>query len=189
MSGCSLISVVIRTAISEDAAFLPAIEASAAQSFRTIESLGWLADAELMSVGRHLQVIALGTCWVAVDATGQLQGFLSAEVFDNDLHIHELSVTQLMQGRGAGRQLLETVMNEARSRQLRAVTLTTFCDVPWNAPFYQRLGFRQEHSWCRIIVWQRLCVRSIVTVLRRAVVAPCRGKLPPEPAHRMECYL
>lgn len=146
MSNCSLISVVIRTAISEDAAFLPAIEASAAQSFRTIESLGWLADAELMSVGRHLQVIALGTCWVAVDATGQLQGFLSAEVFDDDLHIHELSVAQAMQGRGAGRQLLETVMNEARSRQLRGVTLTTFRDVPWNAPFYQRLGFRQEHS-------------------------------------------
>lgn len=34
-------------------------------------------------------------------------------------------------------------MSEACLRQLRAVTLTTFCDVPWNAPFYQWLGFQQ----------------------------------------------
>ncbi|WP_422449497.1 GNAT family N-acetyltransferase, partial [Thermoanaerobacterium sp. DL9XJH110] len=81
----------------------------AAQSFRAIESLSWLADAEVMSVERHLQLIALGTCWVAVDTAGQVQGFLSAQMFDDDLHIHELSVAQVMQGRGAGRQLLEAV--------------------------------------------------------------------------------
>lgn len=146
MSGCSRLPVVIRGATPDDAALLPAIEASAAQVFRAIESLGWLADAEVMSVERHRQLIAMGTCWVAVGAAGQVQGFISAQVFDDDLHIHELSVAQAMQGRGAGRQLLEAVMNEARSRRLRTVTLTTLCDVLWNAPFYQRLGFRQEHS-------------------------------------------
>ena len=30
----------------------------------------------------------------------------------------------------------------ARTRRLPAVTLTTFRHLPWNAPFYQRLGFR-----------------------------------------------
>jgi hypothetical protein len=35
-----------------------------------------------------------------------------------------------------------------RSR-LSAVTLTTFRDVPWNGPWYARLGFRElgEHEW------------------------------------------
>ena len=28
-------------------------------------------------------------------------------------------------------------------RRLDRVTLTTFEDLPWNAPFYQRLGFRK----------------------------------------------
>lgn len=146
MSGRSFKLATVRVATPHDAAFLPALERSAAQAFRAIESLSWLADAEVMSVERHLQLIALGTCWVAVDAAGQVQGFLSAQMFDDDLHIHELSVAQVMQGRGAGRQLLEAVMNEARSRRLRAVTLTTFCGVPWNGPFYQRLGFEQAHS-------------------------------------------
>ena len=31
----------------------------------------------------------------------------------------------------------------AVGRDLRAMTLTTFADVPWNAPYYRRLGFRE----------------------------------------------
>jgi hypothetical protein len=30
----------------------------------------------------------------------------------------------------------------AEQQGLDTVTLTTFSDVPWNAPYYQRLGFR-----------------------------------------------
>lgn len=30
----------------------------------------------------------------------------------------------------------------AYDHNLTALTLTTFTDVPWNAPYYQRLGFR-----------------------------------------------
>ncbi|EPT9379076.1 hypothetical protein ACVTO6_001298 [Proteus mirabilis] len=37
--------------------------------------------------------------------------------------------------------LIQTVKNEAKLQQFNAVTLTTFRDVPWNAPYYQRLGF------------------------------------------------
>ena len=32
-------------------------------------------------------------------------------------------------------------MRWARDTGLAAVTLTTFRDVPWNAPFYRRAGF------------------------------------------------
>lgn len=37
--------------------------------------------------------------------------------------------------------LLEQVIDGARQMAYPAVTLTTFRDVPWNAPFYTRLGF------------------------------------------------
>lgn len=37
--------------------------------------------------------------------------------------------------------LLEQVIEGAQQMRYPAVTLTTFRDVPWNAPFYTRLGF------------------------------------------------
>ncbi len=37
--------------------------------------------------------------------------------------------------------LLERVIESARQMGYPAVTLTTFREVPWNAPFYTRLGF------------------------------------------------
>ena len=43
---------------------------------------------------------------------------------------------------GIGRALLEKAIADARRRRLVALTLTTFRDVIWNAPFYQKLGFR-----------------------------------------------
>lgn len=132
----------IRLALPDDATLLPVIERSAAQAFRSIDELGWLADAPTMTVDRHRQLIALSTCWIAVDAQGQPQGFLSAERHGRDLHILELSVKQSAQGQGWGRKLVETAMEHARSNRLRCVTLTTFAQVPWNAPFYTRLGFR-----------------------------------------------
>ncbi|AVE04079.1 GNAT family N-acetyltransferase [Pseudomonas palleroniana] len=137
-------SAHIRLAHREDAPLLPAIERSAAQVFREIDGLGGLADSATLTVERHQQLIALSTCWVVVDANDQLQGFLSAEPQDGVLHIHEMSVAQAAQGQGWGRKLLETAKDYAQSNALRAVTLTTFKHVPWNAPFYTRLGFKPE---------------------------------------------
>jgi hypothetical protein len=44
--------------------------------------------------------------------------------------------------------MIQAVIDWARSNRFPAVTLTTFEHVPWNAPFYARLGFQQldEHS-------------------------------------------
>lgn len=138
-----LMPVLIRLATYDDAEWLPDIERCAAQAFRSIDGLGWLADAGVMPVERHRQMIALSTCWVAVDAEDRVQGFLSAEQYADDLHIHELAVKQSMQRHGVGRQLMAFAMDYGRTQRLHSVTLTTFKDVPWNAPFYQRLGFQQ----------------------------------------------
>ncbi|MHC8319044.1 GNAT family N-acetyltransferase [Pseudomonas sp. LB3P31] len=137
---------IIRLAVPQDAELLPSIEMSAAQSFRSVEGLTWLADSLPMSVELHSQLIAQSTCWVAVDAENQPLGFISAKRHGNDLHINELSVMQSMQGRGLGRKLIEEAKRYARSNALRFVTLTTFKSVPWNAPFYTRLGFQIKHA-------------------------------------------
>ncbi|MFJ4246855.1 Predicted N-acetyltransferase YhbS [Pseudomonas helmanticensis] len=134
-------NMLIRLARPADAVALPAIERSAAELFRRDPSLAWLADAEVPDVAQHLLAIQHKHVWVAENTEGQLAGFLRAVQIDGQLHIEELSVSQGFQGQGIGRALVTAAIEKARQQQLQAVTLTTFRDLPWNAPFYQRMGF------------------------------------------------
>ena len=68
-------------------------------------------------------------------------GFVSIELLDGEAHIDQLSVLASHGGRGTGRALLDEAIRWARASGLEGVTLTTFRDVPWNAPFYRRVGF------------------------------------------------
>lgn len=133
----------IRLAREVDAAFLPDIERSAAQSFRTVPGLEWITEGDVLGEAAHISCIRKGTCWVAVDEHDTPVGFLSAEsVAERQLHIHEMSVAETFQGHGVGRALLRAAIEWAVAHHLAALTLTTFRDVPWNAPFYGRLGFK-----------------------------------------------
>ncbi|TPI68952.1 GNAT family N-acetyltransferase [Mesorhizobium sp. B3-1-3] len=134
--------ITIRPARAEDAEALPPIEQSAGEAFRAIPELAWLADADNVSPERHRALIAGGACWVAADEKDRPVGFLSAGMEGDTLHIWELDVRLDRQGSGIGRALLERALGDARQRGLAAMTLTTFRDVAWNAPFYQRCGFR-----------------------------------------------
>lgn len=135
--------VTIRLAREEEIETLRRIERSAAQSFRLIEAFSWLAVGDVQSAERHRQLIGRQTNWVAA-ATGDDRpvGFLSAEIAAEELHIQEISVDHLYQGFGIGRRLIGHAIDAAKARDLAAVTLTTFRTIPWNCPFYERLGFR-----------------------------------------------
>jgi GNAT superfamily N-acetyltransferase len=69
-------------------------------------------------------------------------GFACVEIVDGLAHIWQLSVLQSKGRQGLGRALVKVVCDWAPLNRLPAVTLTTFREVPWNAPFYARLGFR-----------------------------------------------
>jgi GNAT superfamily N-acetyltransferase len=103
--------------------------------------LEWVAHGEVLSAEDFGRFHATGNLWVALHE-GRPGGFLAAQTLDGNLHIRELSVSQECQGRGMGRLLIETAMAAARQRGMPALTLTTFRQVPWNAPFYIRCGFR-----------------------------------------------
>jgi ribosomal protein S18 acetylase RimI-like enzyme len=53
-----------------------------------------------------------------------------------------VSVRPQAQGRGLATALLEAAADWAGERGMAAMTLTTFRDVAWNRPFYERRGFR-----------------------------------------------
>ena len=125
----------------EEVSLLPEIEQSAGEGFRDLPDLAWIADSGNMSAEMHLMYVKQRTSWVA-EVESQIVGFLCAEIMERDLHVWEVSVRQEWQSKGIGQQLMETTIQYASDNQLRCVTLTTFREVPWNAPFYRSLGFK-----------------------------------------------
>lgn len=115
-----------------------------------------------------------GRAWVAADRADLPVGYLLAEQLAGNLHIEQVSVHPVAARRGVGRQLIEHLAEVAVRNGVPALTLTTFAEVPWNAPYYQRCGFRilaadelspglravrareAEHGLDR---WPRVCMR------------------------------
>jgi len=81
--------------------------------------------------------------WVAVVGPDLPVGYAVAGPLGNHFHLRELSVDPAHGRRGIGTALVRHVIEAARERQSPGVTLTTFRDVPFNAPFYAALGFEE----------------------------------------------
>lgn len=69
-------------------------------------------------------------------------GFALLWDVDGHGHLTELGVRLDFQKRGIGRMLMEHSEKWALDRGFSQITLTTFCDVPWNEEFYRRHGYR-----------------------------------------------
>ncbi|MCU6304045.1 GNAT family N-acetyltransferase [Enterobacter cloacae] len=134
------LNITVRPTRPGDVTALPAIERAAGERFRDYPELAWLAEGDVISAEQHLDYAERGLSWLAL-ANDQPVGFILAETHVSSLFIVELSVHLDWQGKGMGRRLIACVADQARKRGLASLTLTTFRDVPWNAPFYARLGF------------------------------------------------
>jgi GNAT superfamily N-acetyltransferase len=131
-------AVTIRSARPDDLQALPLIERAAAAIFGTTP-YSYLADDDPVSAEIDL---AHEHVWVAVDQDDHPIAFAIVHVLDELVHLHELDVHPDYAHQGLGRRLIATVADWARARGATALTLTTFADVPWNGPYYARLGFR-----------------------------------------------
>lgn len=133
--------MLIRPTLEHDIQWLPAVERSAAQAFAGWPALAWLAQGDVLDGAAHRAFIEAGGSWVAEDSAECIVGFACARFEGQVLHLHEISVRQQAQGQGVGRRLLQQVVDVARQGGASELTLTTFVEVPWNAPFYLRYGF------------------------------------------------
>ena len=68
-------------------------------------------------------------------------GFVSITVVDGAAHVDQVSVLPEHGRRGLGRALVEAAVAWAADSGFGRLTLTTYRDVPFNAPFYRTLGF------------------------------------------------
>ena len=132
---------VIRAATEDDVADLQSVERAANQMFREV-GMEAVADYPATSAAELSTLIGDGRAWVVVDDRDRPVACLFFAVVDGCAHVEQVSVHPDHAGRGLGKLLLARVVELARGRGLAALTLTTFRDVPWNAPFYERRGFR-----------------------------------------------
>lgn len=123
----------------EDLSRLSAIELAAARLLegQALESV--LNETTSLDVLKRAQ--REGRLWVAL-ADDVPVGFAHVEVIEHGAaHLEEIDVHPHHGRRGLGTKLIREVCQWAARNGYGAVTLTTFRDVPWNSPFYSRLGF------------------------------------------------
>ncbi|MFF3067904.1 GNAT family N-acetyltransferase [Kitasatospora sp. NPDC057936] len=160
----------IRPAVKDELPLLCELERAAGAPFAAI-GMPEIAEDEPPTPGELARYLTDGTALVAVDDGDRPIAYLLAEPVDGACHVEQVSVHPGHARRGIGRALIEHL---AATTDAPALTLTTFADVPWNAPYYARCGFRPladgeltpglreirrqeaEHGLDR---WPRLCMR------------------------------
>lgn len=129
-----------RPATPADLPHLRDIERAAGETFRAA-GMPEIADDDPPPLDALAAYQRAGRAWVVDGEAGTPVAYLIADVVDDALHIEQVSVHPTAARRGLGRQLIDHAATWAREHGLAALTLTTFADVPWNAPYYARLGF------------------------------------------------
>ncbi len=167
---------MIRAARADDLPVLRELERAAGASFRNL-GMHAVADDPPPSLAELAVFQHEGRAWVVVDDGDMPVAYLLLDVVDGNAHIEQVSVHPDHARQGLGRTLLDTAASWAKDRGLAALTLTTYADVPWNAPYYLRLGFKimsetqitcglrriQEHEEARgLDVWPRVTMRRPV---------------------------
>ncbi|MFI6285149.1 GNAT family N-acetyltransferase [Streptomyces sp. NPDC051018] len=163
----------IRPAEAAELPLLQDIERAAGEPFRDL-GMAEIADDEPPALDLLEGYRRAGRAWVSVDGDGPPLAYLIHDTVDGAAHVEQISVHPAAAHRRLGSGLIDHLASRAASDGLAALTLTTFAEVPWNAPYYTRLGFRtlgeselteglreirrteKEHGLDR---WPRVCMR------------------------------
>ncbi|MCC6919295.1 MAG: GNAT family N-acetyltransferase [Alphaproteobacteria bacterium] len=78
---------------------------------------------------------------IVSETSDGLAGYVALSIVDGLAHVCEIDVDPRFAGQNIGRALMLAAEDWARGRRLEALSLSTFIDVPWNGPWYGRLGY------------------------------------------------
>ena len=166
----------LRDANFADLPRLQEIERQAGEGFRVF-GMNAVADDEPLGLEVLRGYVERGQAWVIADHADVPVAYLLADVVDGAGHVEQVSVIPGHARQGLGRVLLDHACQWALGNGLKAVTLTTFANIPWNAPYYERCGFRRlpadeltpgllrvrrqeaEHG---LDAWPRVCMRRLM---------------------------
>lgn len=133
---------MIRAARPDEMERLRGIELAAGEIFRSC-GMDAIADDEPLTVTELALYQARGGALVFTDTSDIPVAYLLIEYLDGSAHVEQLSVHPSHARRGLGSELLDVAEKRAQAEGFEWLTLTTFRDVPWNAPYYRRLGFEE----------------------------------------------
>jgi GNAT superfamily N-acetyltransferase len=148
----------IRTALASDLYALAQIEFLAGQRFAGagMPEIAAMTREDLFPSDLARTLAAQGSLWIAAHHERPV-GFAAAEATDGYAFLYELDVLPAHAGHKLGWNLVNAAEAWARTKGLKAVTLATFRDIPWNRPYYERMGFKEwprselspghERSW------------------------------------------
>ncbi|MEU1116309.1 MULTISPECIES: GNAT family N-acetyltransferase [unclassified Streptomyces] len=181
---------ILRPATAADLPALQDIERAAGEAFRPL-GMAAVADDEPLSVEELERYRSAGRAWVAAGVPAHADAapvayligdLLTEPVAEPDgagpaFHIEQVSVHPRAARHRIGRALIAHAADHARTLGATALTLTTFADVPWNAPYYARIGFRPladaeltpalrriraHEAELGLDRWPRLCMRRAI---------------------------
>lgn len=139
---------MIRKAKAEDLPKMRDIEVAAGEAFRTLD-MGAIADDSPPTLDDLAIYQQDARAWVFTKSDDEAVAYILVEVVEQSAHIDQVTVHPLHARQALGRKLIDEVARWAANRGLKGLTLTTFEEVPWNAPYYARLGFQPvpEYQW------------------------------------------
>lgn len=134
----------IRPAALSEFALLPAIEADADTAFEALDPP--MATADFPPPATPAEFAAAFHIMVAGRPPA---AFVRLELVDGQAHLEQIAVSPELARQGIGRALLHAAKAWALEAGFHSMTLTTFADVPFNAPFYASAGFTElaEAEW------------------------------------------
>jgi RimJ/RimL family protein N-acetyltransferase len=135
------IGYTIRPGCKEDIAFLPNIEIAAGKLFLEA-GLVHTANKPPLAMDFLLNQARKGMLWVICDMLDHPIGFAVLLNLGTGIHLEEIDVHPTHARRRLGTRLIEHLCDWAFVKGYAKMTLITFKDLPWNAPFYQKLGFK-----------------------------------------------
>jgi GNAT superfamily N-acetyltransferase len=130
----------IRPARFEELPLLSHIENSAAALFLDTP-YAFLVNDDPLSLNFVQQQFQARRVWIAVDSHEIVVGYAIAREVDETLYLQQIDVEPEHGLRGIGTALIKTVCAWAKQQGYSIVSLSTFRDLPWNAPFYSKMGF------------------------------------------------
>ena len=130
----------IRLAKLSDAEAFHEVEEDAARLLREEPSLEGVTIPPSSSPDEYRSMIRAGHS-LAATIDDAVVGFAATRTYGRELHLHEMSVACAFQGKRIGATRLKALQIDARNSGMQAITLNTFRDIAWNAPFYARHGF------------------------------------------------
>lgn len=170
----------VRLARENEIAALQEIERRAGAPFAEV-GMSAVADDEPPSWEVLQAFVSEGRAWVWPDENDHPIAYLILGLVDDQPHIDQVSVDPAHARARIGKRLIDHAVDWSKNNGRHEITLTTFTQVPWNGPYYERLGFSyiepaDEPPGLRAIraaelahgldEWPRACMRADLATWR-----------------------